>query len=720
MTAYRNDPQYLSDLLHILDLHLAGLLAASKPERGFNKFAGLTLTREEAEAALSDAYREWCQGKAARAPWRTSARKAEAVIAKRLHATVQSGNAPALFLLAQRLSLTRFELNTLVCAIAPAWKPHYHKLFGFLQNELGAIQPRVELCLDLFTEGDEERAACLGAFSPNAPLFRFQLLRMNEAGPSCPLKRELNIDDHLLRLVLGAASLDPHLLPFCSLEEPSQNQKHPSLDEDLAARLSVNEDLPRVIHLHGPRGAGKKDLARHIAFRNHWPLILVDLEGFRALCPHPEETLARLQREASLQRALIFFEQRTGEKEALLSGNCKHARALLFFLKESASRVLIAAQRPLPLESLQPCQLARLALHPPDFKARCAHWRSAMEETGDEIPTEELADRFPLTPGLIGEAVQRARQIAALAGRPLAAEDCFAACRELSRTGLEDLALKVEPLYGWEDIVLPEDAMAHLLEIRDQMACRRRVYGAWNLRHKLAGGKGLVVLFTGPPGTGKTMAAEIIAGQLGLDLYRIDLSALVSKYIGETEKNLERLFRQARNANAVLFFDEADALFGKRGEQKDAHDRYANLEVSYLLQRLENYEGMAVLASNLARNIDEAFVRRLRHIVRFPFPDAALRREIWRRSFPPELPLAPRLDLDFIAKRFELSGGSIRNASVNAAFLAARGECLDMRHLVRAIRREYQKMGRLCLKDDFGPYFRHIEEGAAKGVGGAA
>jgi SpoVK/Ycf46/Vps4 family AAA+-type ATPase len=217
----------------------------------------------------------------------------------------------------------------------------------------------------------------------------------------------------------------------------------------------------------------------------------------------------------------------------------------------------------------------------------------------------------------------------------------------------------------------------------------------WGFDSKLSLGKGTNALFSGPSGTGKTMAAEIVAGELGLDLYKIDLSGVVSKYIGETEKNLDRIFNAAENANAILFFDEADALFGKRSEVRDSHDRYANIEISYLLQKMEEYPGLTILATNLRQNLDDAFVRRLAFMVHFPFPDETSRQQIWQGVWPKQTPLHTEVDLDLFARRFKLSGGSIKNMALAAAFLAADEDTpVNMSHLYRAARREYQKMGK--------------------------
>jgi len=273
-----------------------------------------------------------------------------------------------------------------------------------------------------------------------------------------------------------------------------------------------------------------------------------------------------------------------------------------------------------------------------------------------------------------------------LPNRDITNRDIFlTACRAKSNQNLRRLAQKIQPKYTWDDIVLPPDSLAQLREICNQAKYRHIVYGEWGFDSKLSLGKGLNVLSSGPPGTGKTMAAEVIANELRLDLYKIDLSQVVSKYIGETEKNLHQIFREAQGSHAILFFDEADALFGKRSEVKDAHDRYANIEIGYLLQKMEEYDGIAILATNLRKNMDEAFIRRMQFIVEFPFPDEEHRQLIWEVIFPREAPLGDDVDFSLLAREVRLAGGNIKNIALAAAFYAADdGGVIRMSHLMQA------------------------------------
>jgi SpoVK/Ycf46/Vps4 family AAA+-type ATPase len=288
----------------------------------------------------------------------------------------------------------------------------------------------------------------------------------------------------------------------------------------------------------------------------------------------------------------------------------------------------------------------------------------------------------------------------------------MAGARAQSDQSLGKLAARVRQAHTWNDLVLPPTTVRQIKEIAAAVRFRHQVYSDWGFDQRLISGRGLKVLFSGSAGTGKTMTAGIIARDLGLDLYKIDLSGIVSKYIGETEKNLDRIFRAAESGNAILFFDEADALFGKRSEVKDAHDRYANIEVAYLLQKMDDHDGVVVLASNLSRNLDEAFSRRMHYVVEFPLPNAEYREQLWRGMFPPQAPLSGDVDFAFLAEQFSLAGGDIRNVVLSAAFLAAQdGSAIQMRHLIPALGRLMIKKGKVPSPTEFKQYYSWLAAG---------
>jgi hypothetical protein len=325
-------------------------------------------------------------------------------------------------------------------------------------------------------------------------------------------------------------------------------------------------------------------------------------------------------------------------------------------------------------------------------------WQHALGHSEDNL-SSQLAVQFNLSTPIISEIAQ------SILGEPGAADDelfsrLWDAGLVHTRPRMDTLAQRLTPMATWADIVLPDDRLELLQLISGQVRHRYTVYDKWAFRQRMNRGLGIIALFAGESGTGKTMAAEVIANELNLNLYRIDLSAVVSKYIGETEKNLRQLFDAAEDGGAILFFDEADALFGKRSQVRDSHDRYANIEINYLLQRLEAYRGLAILATNMRASLDEGFVRRLRFIINFPFPEKVDRLRIWQKVFPSETPLA-NVDYDHLA-RFRMAGGSIHNAALNAAFMAAEaGTSITMPLLFRAIRMELLKSDRLINEADF-------------------
>jgi SpoVK/Ycf46/Vps4 family AAA+-type ATPase len=347
----------------------------------------------------------------------------------------------------------------------------------------------------------------------------------------------------------------------------------------------------------------------------------------------------------------------------------------------------------------------RVELNRPGWEQRRAFWGRQLADVAADISEsglDTIAARFDLSFPEIRAAVADAAGNARALGRGPTAAELMDAARRHSSRALESLAEVMTPARRWSDLILPTDAMGQLRDLCDRVRRRHRVLDRWGFGREPRG-NGVNALFVGAPGTGKTLAAEAVAGELGLNLYRIDLATVVSKYIGETEKNLDRLFRAAERSNAVLLFDEADALFGRRSIVRDAHDRYANVEIAYLLQRLESYPGVAILTTNLSDNLDQAFTRRLAFTVHFPFPAPAERLRIWEAVWPPEAPLGPGLQLRWLAERFKLTGGNIRNVALAAACLVADGGSIGMTQVLQAVRREYQKMGKAVADRELEP-----------------
>jgi SpoVK/Ycf46/Vps4 family AAA+-type ATPase len=317
-----------------------------------------------------------------------------------------------------------------------------------------------------------------------------------------------------------------------------------------------------------------------------------------------------------------------------------------------------------------------------------------------------VADRFALGIDRIEHAAAHARELARARGlEQPEADDLFAAARALSLDGGTDVVRPVRQPFGWHDLVVPTETRQRLQDLLHAVELRPEVFDRWQFRRPCGGQRGILAMFAGASGTGKTMAAAIIARELGMELHRVELAAVMSKYIGETEKNLDRAFAAARRANAILFVDEADALLGKRSEVRDAHDRYANVEIAFLLQRMEDHDGVVIVATNLANNIDAAFSRRMHFVVQFQLPDGASRERLWQQMLPPEAPRGADLDIGYLARQFEFSGGDIRNIALDAAFHAARTRApIGMRAVLTAVITHYAKRGRLPHANEFGPY----------------
>lgn len=675
-------------------------------------FRGLYVSDDHAEALLTRPFgTNWGQTVAldpAEAHPFSDAEAQAALQAKALAETARcQGKTVRLEHLATAFDLDRFEVDTLLICLAPALDLRYGRLYGYLQDDVTRKRPTVNLVLDLLCEPGPGRLLMLSHFADDAPLFRHQLLERGPesgSGKAPLLSQTLSVDEAIVAWLLG--SYQPHagLGPHATLSKPEANKADALLAQ--AARLHLE---PAVIEqpiaaFYGPDEASQQAAARLLAAQMERPLLTVDLAAVMEEGLSPLRALRLALRDARLTGAMPCL---NGWDACLVDG--APAPSLLAELCAYPGLAVAAGREPWrPTGIDRQRNLLWLEFPIPPYPQRHAVWQhflssktSEVSETSEVLDLTSLAGQFLLTAGQIRDAVASARDTAAQRGRPLGNEDLFAAARAHSNPRLAGLARKIVPRYGWEDIVLPKDQLALLHEIVATVRGRPQVLEAWGVGRKLASSAGVTVLFSGPPGTGKTMAAEIMAGELGLDLYKTDLSSVVSKYIGETEKNLERIFSEAQTSNAILFFDEADALFGKRSEVRDSHDRYANIEISYLLQRMEMYDGVTILATNLRANLDEAFTRRLQFAVDFPFPEEADRLRIWQTLFPPDVPRDPELDFGLLARRFKLAGGNIRNILVSAAYLAASdGHCVTMEHLLHGTRRELQKMGRLVGEED--------------------
>jgi hypothetical protein len=600
---------------------------------------------------------------------------------------------PALLILSQRFGLSRFEREVLLLCAAMELDTRIPGLCARVQDDPNRPYPTFALALALFD------GAAWDALSPERPLRHWRLIEINQPGAQPLTTSALRADERIVNFIKGLNYLDDRLAPLLVPFEAAGHRitLPPSqwkAVETIVHCLSQGGTLvrPPVMQLVGPDALSKQLVARYASAQLGLGLYRLPAELLPAQAAELE-TLARLwERECVLLPVALYLDAHDVDGA---SPNGGQAPPVQRFLARNGGLVFLDT-----LDTRSDLGQATFSLDitKPTPAEQQAAWEAVLASQAGESPAQ-LAGQFNLNLTTI-------RQIArtALAEEPLNGaglhDRLWHACLVRTRPQMDQLAQRLDPVATWDDIVLPDEQMTLLRQIAAQVGQRTTVYDEWGFRHRMNRGLGINALFAGESGTGKTMAAEVMANDLRLNLYRIDLSAVVSKYIGETEKNLRQLFDAAEDGGAMLFFDEADALFGKRSEVKDSHDRYANIEINYLLQRMEAYRGLAVLATNMKSALDQAFMRRLRFVVDFPFPGTEERKRIWQRAFPPETPTRG-LDYARLA-RLNLTGGSIHNTALNAAFLAAQaGSRVSMPVVLEAARAEFRKLERPINEADF-------------------
>ncbi|MFE6983769.1 AAA family ATPase [Streptomyces griseus] len=642
--------------------------------------------------------------------------------------------------LAREFGLTALDTEILLIALVPDLDDRFEAFYGYLNDDVSRRRPSIGLALGLCGVALSDPAA-RARLAAGAPLRAGGLLLAEDLNRPF-LSRALRVPDRVAAHLLGDDTPDPRLAELLAPWQAVPGVGDPA---PLAGVLAEGVALAYLSEDQGGAGTALAASALRMAGRRVLGLDLARL----AEDPSPAEAVRALVREARLTGAGLVC--------APLDAVSRERPGLLRLLTATPVPTVLVGRAPWDASwSAAP----PLLLHAPrvERSARGALWREAYEQVagagagftcgaraghtsghtpgagagagaGAEaeagaghtpvastpllppaIAPDHLLAPFLLTPEQITGAARSAAQAARLAGGELTADHVRRGARAQNAAGLDRLARRIEPTVTWADLVLPPDTHTQLRELTARARHRDRVLGEWGMRPGGGRGRGVSALFAGDSGTGKTMSAEVIAADLGLDLYTVDLATVIDKYVGETEKNLERIFTEAAGVNGVLLFDEADAIFGKRSDVKDAHDRYANVESAYLLQRMESFDGLAILATNLRANLDDAFTRRLDLVIDFPVPDPEQRLLLWDRCLGPTLPRGTDLDLPFCAENFELAGGNIRSIAVTSAYLAAEaGGAVTMETVIHAIQREYQKLGRLTLASEFGPYLDWVQ-----------
>jgi winged helix domain-containing protein/ATPase family protein associated with various cellular activities (AAA) len=731
MNPYANSLEHLRDEIRRLDVLLRRALVIMRQVAASSEaheLQGLVISESDIESILraQEFWGAWWQGQEAKAAELASLdqqlQRLRREIDDRRALSDEAEIHLSLPYVARSLNLSQAEVDLLLITLAPELDPLYETLYGYLQNDVTRKRPSVNLALNLLCRNEQEKLNARRLLEGASPLMQYGLVHLHDESqdrhPSL-LRRFLKLDLSIVGFLLDhPPSFEGLWIP------PGQPVSLSEVDvatqeslTNLAAHCREQHFPGVIVWLTGTSPSSLREAAEVFCAALGRNLLRTEMTRFVAT----EGDSATIMRDAILWNAVlgITVPDQEGEKESH-GGEAEKAEAALWkSLRDFKAPVILLGSN-LALRHIPPdLMLWRRNIPPPGYYQRHQLWQRALPDRDDSGELGRLADTFHFGADRIRQAITLAIGSAA-ATHPEnptpSTQELLAAGRALTSPHVGRFAVQIEPRYGWSDIVLPTDKLAQLQSVAVWMKYRRVVHAEWGFGEKLSRGKGLNVLFTGPSGTGKTMAAEVLAGELCLDLFQIDLSSVVSKYIGETEKNLSEIFEKAEMTQSLLFFDEADALFGKRTEVKDAHDRYANIEVNYLLQRVEQYEGVVILATNLQRNLDDAFVRRMQDIIEFPFPDEFSRERIWRTHFPEHAPQSEDIDFAFLAKQFKLAGGHIKNIVLQAAFLAAREEpsVITMEHLIQATNAEFQKQGKMSIKSDFGRYYELLRKEVAR------
>ena len=603
----------------------------------------------------------------------------------------KGGSTIALRRLRSSFELESIEVELLVVCVAPDLDPRFEQLYGYLNDDVTRRRATIGLALEL-TGCSLLSSIDRARFAPGGKLIDHGLIVVEDVDRPF-LGRSLRAPDRVIQYLLGDDRADPQLSRF--------RGEYVNCDVGNTDRLSsaIARGL-RLFYVRGSDEGTARSFAASALSKSGLSAISLDF----ALLDGPDDrarisTIAR--REARLSEAGVV----AGPVDENLPATINALRELT----DTDCPLVLFGSGPWDPRWLRKTPVL-VDLPRTDMQERLQLWKRELDVASPiDGRLATSINHHHLQPDQIVRATETARTRAEYEGRQMALDDLRLGVMAQNASGLTRMARHVEPSVSWKDLVLSDQTLHQLRELETRVRHRDVVLNDWGLKGSAAKGMAVTSLFAGPSGTGKTISAEALAAALGVDLYTIDLSAIVDKYIGETEKNLNRVFEEAEGLNAVLFFDEAEALFGKRTEVRDSHDRYANIEIAYLLQRMEGFDGIAILATNLRSNLDEAFTRRLDSAIDFEMPDADQRLRLWEKHLGTRAPRSADLDLNFCAVKFDLAGGDIRNIVLTAAYAAAReGSAISMHHLITATGREFRKLGRLCLEADFGPHYELV------------
>lgn len=638
------------------------------------------------------------------------------VFHKEAHQSVKSGRMLPFAYMLHKLGLTEFEKYCVCLAAAPELDREFEKIYAGLQEERSCKYPTIDLCIKMFSADTCVRNNLIHQIVRRKALLLCVFQEKPKAMES-ELSWKLKLQSDLIEYIFFYESdLVSRKKEYVLCLPDGGNWQGLNVNRQIAICLKhclegEAEERLQLLILTGAAGSGKKLQVRLAVQETGRAVLFFDLSKIRQKSAEQQRECVRdAVVRAVLDQAYLCFchwEALKYEKDwdiALIHEILKNAE--LFF-----TTVFLTTETEEQWEEFLSFdfQTEVFAMRHPDIRQQIRLWKDSliMYDPDEKLSCETLAAQFDFTPGMIREVVEAAaKKTAARGAEKIDAASIYEACHQKISHRLGERASRVNASYTWDELVLEEDQKELLRQACGQITCRYRVYEEWGFRSRLAYGRGVSMLFAGPPGTGKTMAAQVLAKELNLELYKVDLSGVLSKYIGETQKNLRDIFDEVQKSRSILFFDEADALFGKRVNVTDSRDISANAQTAYLLQKIEEYDGITILATNLLQNFDDAYKRRIKYIIHFTFPQEEQRRQLWKKVFPAQMPLEDDVDTEYLASSFDLSGAAIKNIAVNAAFMAAAEQQITgMKHIMTALQQEYRKSGKTLGKEELKEYY---------------
>lgn len=719
-TSYKNSNEHLKDLFSLLDMGFT-IMAGAKSidianipdDLRTGLLRDLSVSSRDVGGLLSAGI-ERRNTEPVSEQARDQLRLAVLHIQERLKRSAKEDFLPAFEIVRAKFELSDFESFCMLLALSVEYDRKYEGIFTFLHNNSSDMYATKWLAIKMYEALSGLSAQSAALLSGKSAFSRFLCTKELKKRDRTEISERLVLSRRVAAYLLGKNSIDRTLSDYCKIPYEYEKEKYIPVRDDTVIKAETffinnafREKGCSVLNLYGPKGIGRGYTAWCAVSKVGLRLIRIDLPALiRRDYDDIDKFLDMIYCETMLIGAIPCFSVDVSLFESDNDGIQKKS-SLADKISDTANTIsrlfrFVFWLTPEKDSSFEDTSAEQLSIELPMLTAneRVQFWKHYLEE--NDIDVLSYSNKYILTPRSIKRAAATALELSSVNREPVSDSIVTQAVRQHSTNQLGTLASPINAVFTWDDLVIGQEQKRQMKIICDQVRYRSIVNEDWGFRKKSPYGRGLCALFYGSPGTGKTMAVQVMANELGLDLYRIDLSQLTSKYIGETQKNISALFEKAKNINAMLFFDEADSMFAKRSEVKDSNDRYANADTAFLLQKLEDHEGITILATNYVNNIDDAFKRRIKFMINFVFPDKDVRLNLWRTILPKSARVDEPLDFEFFAERFELSGSNIKEILTNAAYLAASdGTGIKNKHIIEAIKLNFLKYGKILTAADF-------------------